>query len=76
MNDARSRDSAVRYAIYWAPPSVTPLAEIGEAWLGRNAETGRRSVERIMPDGFSAAELEAITAEPSAPSHRAGSSTA
>jgi putative phosphonate metabolism protein len=52
-----------RYAIYWAPPSGAPLARIGQAWLGRSAETGR-SVERTMLDGFSAAELEAITAEP------------
>jgi putative phosphonate metabolism protein len=52
-----------RYAIYWAPPAAAPLARIGEAWLGRNAETGR-PVERTMLDGFSAAELAAITAEP------------
>jgi putative phosphonate metabolism protein len=63
MNDARPADSAVRYAIYWAPPVVAPLAGIGEAWLGRNAETDR-AVERTLLDGFSAAELEAVTAEP------------
>jgi putative phosphonate metabolism protein len=53
-----------RYAIYWAPPVAAPLAQIGEAWLGRSAETGR-SLERIPFDGFSAAELDAVTAEPS-----------
>jgi putative phosphonate metabolism protein len=52
-----------RYAIYWAPPLDAPLARIGEAWLGRSAQTGR-SVEPTPLDGFAAAELEAITAEP------------
>jgi putative phosphonate metabolism protein len=52
-----------RYAIYWAPPPDASLARIGGAWLGRNAATGR-TVERTLLDGFAAAELEAITAEP------------
>jgi putative phosphonate metabolism protein len=52
-----------RYAIYWAPHLDTPLARIGEAWLGRSAQTGR-SAEPTPLDGFAAAELEAITAEP------------
>jgi putative phosphonate metabolism protein len=52
-----------RYAIYWAPPPRSPLAEIGEAWLGRSA--GRDgAIARPMLPGFAAAELDAATAEP------------
>lgn len=52
-----------RYAIYWAPPARSPLAEIGEAWLGRGAERDG-AIERSALPGFDAAELEAATAEP------------
>jgi putative phosphonate metabolism protein len=52
-----------RYAIYWVPPAGSPLARLGEAWLGRSAE-GAAVAARPAPDGFAAAALEAITAEP------------
>jgi putative phosphonate metabolism protein len=52
-----------RFAVYWAPSRRSPLAEIGEAWLGRNAESDA-ALERPPLPGFAAAELEAATAEP------------
>jgi len=52
-----------RFAIYWAPPRGAPLAEIGEAWLGRSAQSDA-ALERPRLPGFSAGELEAATAEP------------
>ena len=52
-----------RYAIYWAPPAGSPLAKIGEAWLGRNA-AAHHAIERPAPMGFSQDEIEAATAEP------------
>jgi putative phosphonate metabolism protein len=54
---------APRYALYWAPPGHTPLAALGSAWLGREAEDG---IVRARPllDGFDAARLTALTAEP------------
>ncbi len=32
--------AAHRYAIYWAPPAGSALAEFGAKWLGRDAESG------------------------------------
>jgi putative phosphonate metabolism protein len=52
-----------RYAIYWAPPGGSALAEIGETWLGRNADSGKAIARPTLP-GFAAAVLEAATAEP------------
>lgn len=52
-----------RYAIYWAPPARSALAEIGEAWLGRSAERDTVIEPPALP-GFGAAELDAATAEP------------
>lgn len=52
-----------RHAIYWAPPGGSPLARLGEAWLGRSAE-GSPVAARPDAAGFTAADLEAITAEP------------
>jgi putative phosphonate metabolism protein len=53
----------MRYAIYWTPPVDAPLARLGAAWLGRDAATGEM-LPRPLVDGFAAAELETITAEP------------
>jgi putative phosphonate metabolism protein len=52
-----------RFAVYWAPPPSAPLAEIGEAWLGRSAESGVALARPLLP-GFDAGEIEAATAEP------------
>ena len=52
-----------RFAIYWAPPRGAALAEIGEAWLGRSAESDGSLARPHLP-GFGANELEAATAEP------------
>jgi putative phosphonate metabolism protein len=54
---------AHRYAIYWAPPRDHPLWHDGCAWLGRDPETGER-ITPAVPDGMTAAEYAAITAEP------------
>lgn len=63
MTLAPRRDSEARYAIYWTPPATSPLAEIGEAWLGRSAAAAR-AIERPAPADFSLDEIEAATAEP------------
>lgn len=52
-----------RYAIYWAPPARSPLARLGNAWLGREAEQGAAGARPSIA-GFDAARLEALTAEP------------
>lgn len=59
--------SYARYAIYWAPPPESPLAQLGNAWLGRNADgddgTGALS-PRSPVAGFMPEQLESLTAEP------------
>jgi putative phosphonate metabolism protein len=32
---------SARYAVYYAPPAGSDLAELGDRWLGRNPRTGR-----------------------------------
>jgi putative phosphonate metabolism protein len=54
---------APRYALYWAPPSHTPLAALGSAWLGRDTEGGAVPARPLL-DGFDPARLATITAEP------------
>jgi len=53
----------VRYAIYWAPPAGSPLAELGEAWLGRNVARDAAIAQPALP-GFGRDEIFAATAEP------------
>ncbi len=36
-----------RFAVYYAPPSATPLARFGASWLGRDPETG--GDEELLP---------------------------
>lgn len=52
-----------RYAIYWAPPAGSALAQLGERWLGREAATGSVLEQPALP-GFSVADIAQITAEP------------
>lgn len=52
-----------RYAVYYAPARGSELAAFGNAWLGRNAETGE-AIERPAVPGFSQALLEELTAAP------------
>lgn len=52
-----------RYAIYWAPPDDSALAQTGAQWLGRDAVTDRR-LTRPTVAGFDDAALAALTAEP------------
>jgi putative phosphonate metabolism protein len=54
---------AYRYAIYWAPPTGSALAGLGESWLGRSVEDGNALARRTLP-GIGPAELEAATVEP------------
>lgn len=53
----------VRYAIYFAPPPGSALAELGANWLGRDCADG---TERNQPgvDGLTSARLTEITASP------------
>ncbi len=48
----------MRVAIYWAPPATDPLWQLGSAWLGRDAETGRTVPQPHIPD------LAALTKSP------------
>lgn len=50
-----------RYAVYAAPRSGTPLGRLGDAWLGRNCETGERLPRPNIP-GYHASEI-AVFAE-------------
>ena len=52
-----------RYAIYFAPPPGSALAELGADWLGRDCADG---AERRQPevDGLTPARLAEITASP------------
>lgn len=63
MTTALGSDTAVRYAIYWAPPPLAPLAAIGEAWLGRSAARNERLTRPTLP-GLDPAVLDAATSEP------------
>lgn len=56
--------SGPRYAIYYAPERGSALAEFGETWLGRSAETGRPA-PRIPLPGVPRAVVNAATREPS-----------
>jgi putative phosphonate metabolism protein len=65
--EASDSDPAPRYAIYWAPRSGTLLAQLGNAWLGRDAErdlcAGDLPSRPSIPD-FTPGQLDALTAEP------------
>lgn len=52
-----------RYAVYFAPEPLSPLARFGAAWLGYDAATGAL-VPQPSVDQTSAERLRAITAEP------------
>lgn len=45
-----SLDGYARYALYYAPAACSPLAAIGAAWLGRDAESGDRLGPPTFPD--------------------------
>ena len=49
-----------RLALYWAPDPGDPLHRAGSSWLGRDAETGARSPQPVVPGH----DLHAITADP------------
>jgi putative phosphonate metabolism protein len=62
----RSPDTAAavpRFALYWAPPSGSPLAALGAAWLGRDAAGGDPEARPVLP-GFRPERLAELTAEP------------
>lgn len=54
---------SARYALFWAPAASSVLAQLGEHWLGREAETDRPLPQPALA-GFSADEITRITAEP------------
>jgi len=53
----------MRHALYFAPPIHHPLWAIGNAWLGRNPETGE-TVSQPTPPDFTAEEIRDATASP------------
>jgi len=65
--EASDSDPPTRYAIYWAPRSGSLLAQLGNAWLGRDAErdpcAGGLPSRPSIPE-FTAEQLDALTAEP------------
>jgi putative phosphonate metabolism protein len=56
-------EGTARYALYWAPPEDSLLAQLGARWLGRDAA---RDAAHIRPAlaGFDNAALQALTADP------------
>jgi putative phosphonate metabolism protein len=52
-----------RYALYWAPSAVLPLARLGATWLGRDAEGDAQLPQPQLP-AFDSARVAAVTAEP------------
>ena len=52
-----------RYAVYFSPRADHPLAEVGNRWLGWDAETGSEP-ERLPLDGKDAAFLDRVTEAP------------
>lgn len=57
------RSDEARFAIYFAPRPESALGRFGSAWLGRDAASGK-PVPHLTAEGFSAARLAALTAEP------------
>jgi putative phosphonate metabolism protein len=53
----------LRYAVYFAPAESSALWQAGCGWLGRDARTGARLAQPTV-DGWSAAEIERLTASP------------
>ncbi|HEY2533783.1 MAG TPA: DUF1045 domain-containing protein [Xanthobacteraceae bacterium] len=54
---------SARYALFWVPAAGSVLAQLGEHWLGREAEADRPRPQPTLP-GFSAEDIVRITAEP------------
>lgn len=52
-----------RYAIYYAPPAGSPLARLGAAWLGRDADRAGPVTQPSVP-GLRPARLARLTAAP------------
>jgi len=53
----------LRYAVYFAPAHSSALWQAGCRWLGRDARTGEHLIQPAV-DGWSAAEIENLTASP------------
>ena len=53
----------MRYALYFTPPASDPLTLAAQRWLGRNAFNGA-SLEQPVVQGFDAAALSDLTADP------------
>ena len=57
--------SSARYAVYYVPPSESPLAEFGREWLGADIETGELHSHRAI-EWLSSERLETLMASPRA----------
>ncbi len=55
--------NAPRYAIFFAPPAGAPLARLGNAWLGRDADSGE-ALDPPRLEGLAPAEQAALTRTP------------
>ena len=55
---------SARYAIYYCPSTDSPLWQLGSAWLGRDAATGK-TMASPADTGLPQATIEAAIAEPS-----------
>ena len=53
----------MRYAVYLAPPSDSPLARFGARVLGRDAESGE-TIAGYAPPGFAPGDWRALSCEP------------
>jgi hypothetical protein len=53
-------DSAPRYALYFSPSETTPLARLGDQWLGRGAAANTRSIPEL-PHNISPLEWSSAT---------------
>ena len=53
----------MRCAVYFAPAESSALWQAGCRWLGRDARTGAHLIQPVV-DGWSAAEIEHLTASP------------
>src|SRR5262245_25723176 len=58
-----ARITTLRHAVYFAPAESSALWQAGCRWLGRDARSGTHPVQPAV-DGWSAAEIQRITASP------------
>jgi putative phosphonate metabolism protein len=63
-NSGKTMSEFTRYAIYYAPPAQSDLADFARQWLGYDPETGQ-AVDRLAVAGLSDDEIVRQTGSPS-----------